>query len=130
MTLHRGDATLVQLPPGSAEVVLQSTVFSSLLDDGFQEQLARLMWTWVAPGGGVLWYDFTVNNPRNPDVRGVPRSRVKALFPDWQPTFARVTLAPPIGRALGRWAPALIPVASALPPLRTHLVAWLSKPAL
>ena len=30
----------------------------------------------LAPGGGVLWYDFTVNNPRNPDVRGVPMKRV------------------------------------------------------
>ena len=30
------------------------------------------MWAAVKPGGGVLWYDFTVDNPRNADVRGVP----------------------------------------------------------
>ena len=39
------------------------------------------MWRWVRPGGGVLWYDFTFDNPRNPDVRGVPLARVRELFP-------------------------------------------------
>jgi hypothetical protein len=63
-----GDASTLTLPPQSARLVLQSTVFSSLLDDAFQQRLADAMWSWVAPGGGVLWYDFTVDNPRNPDV--------------------------------------------------------------
>ncbi len=22
------------------------------------------MWRWVKPGGGVLWYDFTFDNPK------------------------------------------------------------------
>jgi len=54
----------------------------------------------VRPGGGVLWYDFTVNNPRNPDVRGVPIRRVRALFPQGRMQAQRVTLAPPIARAV------------------------------
>ena len=126
--LWAGDASVLAIEPGSVDIVMQSTVFSSLLDDAFQQQLAQAMWRWVAPGGGVLWYDFTVNNPRNRDVRGVPLRRVRALFPQAQVTARRVTLAPPIARLACRLHPNLYPVFNALPPLRTHVLAWLRKP--
>ena len=124
-----GDATGLALPTDGFDVVLQSTVFSSLLDDAFQQRLADAMWSWVRPGGGVLWYDFTVNNPRNPDVRGVPLARVRALFPRGTVHARRVTLAPPLARALCRVHPALYTVANGLPWLRTHVLAWIAKPA-
>ena len=128
VTLCGGDASLLDIAPASRHIVLQSTVFSSLLDDAFQQRLAMAMWRWVAPGGGVLWYDFTVNNPRNPDVRGVPLARVRQLFPQAHLASRRVTLAPPIARALCRLHPGLYPVANALPLLRTHVLVWLQKP--
>jgi SAM-dependent methyltransferase len=128
VTLWGGDATALDLPAASRDIVLQSTVFSSLLDDAFQQHLASTMWRWVAPGGGVLWYDFTVNNPRNHDVRGVPLARVRQLFPQACISAVRVTLAPPIARAACRLHPALYPVLGSLPLLRTHLLAWLHKP--
>ncbi|MBP8145410.1 MAG: class I SAM-dependent methyltransferase [Inhella sp.] len=127
--LLAGDATQLALPPASFDIVQQYTVFSSLLDDAFQQRLADAMWRWVRPGGGVLWYDFTVDNPRNRDVRGVPLQRVRALFPQATVHARRVTLAPPLARALCRVQPALYGVFNALPPLRTHLLAWLGKPA-
>jgi SAM-dependent methyltransferase len=123
-----GDATALELPDASFDVVFQSTVFTSILDDGLAERLARLMWRLLRPGGAVLWYDFTIDNPRNPDVRGVPASRVASLFPEGEMTTWRVTLAPPIGRLvapLGGWAYRAL---AAIPPLRTHLVAWVRKP--
>ncbi len=129
VSLHAGDASQLPIAAGSQHIVLQSTVFSSLLDDGFQQQLATAMWRWVAPGGGVLWYDFTVNNPRNRDVRGVPLARLRQLFPQGVITHRRVTLAPPLARPLCRLHPGLYPVANALPLLRTHLLAWVGKPA-
>ena len=109
--------------------MLQSTVFSSLLDDAFQQRLADAMWSWLKPGGAVIWYDFTVNNPRNADVRGVPVARVRALFPQAHITHHRVTLAPPLARAVCRVHPALYGVFNSLPLLRTHVLAWLAKPA-
>jgi SAM-dependent methyltransferase len=126
--LWAGDASTLPIAPASQDIVLQSTVFSSLLDAGFQQQLATAMWRWVAPGGGVLWYDFTVNNPRNPDVRGVPLARLAQLFPQGRIHARRVTLAPPLARALCRIHPALYSVANALPLLRTHVLAWVAKP--
>ena len=128
VTLWGGDASALAIKPGSQHIVFQSTVFSSLLDDAFQQQLAEAMWRWVAPGGGVLWYDFTVNNPRNPDVRGVPLKRVRALFPQAVVTARKLTLAPPIARAVCRLSPALYPLFNALPLLRTHVLVWLQKP--
>jgi len=130
LALHAGDALQLDLPVDSQDAVFVSTVFSSLLDDAFQQRLAAAMWRWVKPGGGVLWYDFTVDNPRNPDVRGVPLARVRALFPDGRVQARRITLAPPIARAVSRVHPALYTLCNALPPLRTHVLAWIGKTSL
>ncbi len=128
LALHGGDATVAPIAPGSQDLVLAATVFSSVLDEGVQARLAQAMWSWLRPGGAVLWYDFTVNNPRNPDVRGVPLSRVRALFPGATIDARRVTLAPPLARPLCRLHPLLYPVVNAVPLLRTHRLAWIEKP--
>jgi len=128
VVLMQGDASLAKLPDESEDIVLQSTVFSSLLDAPFQWRMAQTMWRWVRPGGGVLWYDFTVDNPRNPDVRGVPVARIRELFPTGRVQCQRVTLAPPIARRVCALHPSLYPVFNALPLLRTHVLAWIEKP--
>ena len=128
LSLVEGDALQLTLPAASQDIVFVSTVFSSLLADAFQQRLADAMWRWVQPGGGVLWYDFTVDNPRNPDVRGVPLHRLRALFPQGRVQAQRVTLAPPIARAVTGVHPGLYPVFNALPMLRTHVLAWVGKP--
>ena len=125
--LHEGDASVFSLVDASVDVAVQFTVFSSILDDGLQQRLAEAMWRWLRPGGAVLWYDFTVDNPRNPDVRGVPLARVKALFPQARLLARRVTLAPPLARAVTRVHPALYTVFNTLPALRTHLLCWIAK---
>jgi len=127
--LECGDASTAAVEPASVDIVLASTVFSSLLDDAFQQRLAAAMWRWLRPGGGVLWYDFTVDNPRNPDVRGVPAARIRALFPEARLESRRLTLAPPLARAVCRLHPGLYTLFNALPPLRTHLLCWLQKVA-
>jgi SAM-dependent methyltransferase len=124
-----GDALSLPDADASMDIVLQSTVFSSLLDDAFQARLAQAMWRRVKPGGGVLWYDFTFDNPNNADVRGVPLARVCELFPEAAMQHRRVTLAPPIARAVCRVHPALYTVLNMVPLLRTHVLCWLAKPA-
>lgn len=123
-----GDACTAPVALGSVDIVFQSTVFSSLLDASYQHQLADRMWSWVKPGGAILWYDFCVDNPRNPDVAGVPMRRVRQLFPQAQADGLRVTLAPPVARGVCRLHPSLYRVFNALPWLRTHRLLWLSKP--
>ena len=127
--LHLGDAVAAPIAEASQDLVLQATVFSSILEDAAQQALARAMWRWLRPGGAVLWYDFVINNPRNPDVRGVPLKEVKSLFPEAEVDAVRVTLAPPLARAVCRLHPWLYPVFNALPVLRTHRLLWLGKAA-
>lgn len=121
--LLAGDASQAEIAPASQDLVLQSTVFSSILDDALQQRLAEAMWAWLKPGGAVIWYDFTINNPGNPDVRGVPLARVLELFPRGRVTAQRVTLAPPLARAL----PAAYPLFNLIPWLRTHRLALIEK---
>ena len=127
VTLHVGDALQIELPAQSQHIVFVSTVFSSLLDDAFQQRLATAMWRWLKPGGAVLWYDFTMNNPRNADVRGVPLVRLRALFPHGRVQAQRLTLAPPLARRVCRVHPSMYGVFNALPWLRTHVLAWVEK---
>ncbi len=128
LTLLAGDACAAPLADASQDLVLQATVFSSLLDDGFQQALADAMWRWLKPGGAVIWYDFTVDNPRNRDVRGVPLARLRRLFPQGRVTARRVTLAPPLARAACRVHPFVHDALNLLPLLRTHVLAWVAKP--
>ncbi len=128
LRLVAGDASQADIAPGSQDLVMQSTVFSSVLDDGLQQQVAQAMWRWLKPGGAVIWYDFIVDNPRNPDVRGVPVRRMRALFPQGQAQVRRVTLAPPLARAVCRWHPGAYRVLNSLPFLRSHVLALIIKP--
>ena len=121
--LLAGDASTADVAPGSQDLVLQSTVFSSILDNALQQRVADAMWSWLKPGGAVVWYDFTVDNPRNRDVRGVPLQRVRELFPQGRFTARRVTLAPPLARAM----PAAYPLLNLLPFLRTHRLVLVEK---
>ncbi|MEO6407970.1 MAG: class I SAM-dependent methyltransferase [Burkholderiaceae bacterium] len=127
VALVEGDAVRLTLPAQSQDIVLVATVFSSLLDDAFQNALADAMWRWVRPGGGVLWYDLAFDNPRNADVRGMPLARVRALFPHAGIDARRVTLAPPLARVATRLNPTLYTVLNVVPWLRTHRLAWLGK---
>jgi len=130
VSLHCGDAAALAAEDGSFDVVYQSMMFSSILDDGLLVSVAQRMWRLAKPGGGVLWYDFTTGNPRNPDVRGLPVRRIRELFPaSGTPRIRRVTLAPPLARAAARISPVLYPLLNSLPLLRTHVLCWLPKPA-
>jgi hypothetical protein len=95
--------------------VVQSTVFSSILDAAMRAAVAAEMARVLAPGGVILWNDFFVDNPRNRAVRGIRRREVAALFPGMDVELRRVTLAAPIARAV---APRSQLAASALEALR------------
>ena len=124
--LIEGDACAAPVADASQQAVLAFTVFSSLLDPAYRQQFARTLWRWVAPGGGVLVYDFVVNNPHNPDVRKVPPAELRTLFPDARLHALRLTLAPPLARRLP--AVLIAPAARLAPFLRTHRLTWAVKP--
>jgi ubiquinone/menaquinone biosynthesis C-methylase UbiE len=121
-----GDACSLSLPSESFDVVYQSMVFSSVLNVEFQCQLAEKMWDLVKPGGAVLWYDFVFDNPKNPDVKGVPVRSIRGLFPQAKIIVRPITLAPIISRVVTKVHPLLYGFFN-VRPLRTHVLCWIEK---
>lgn len=128
VVIHTGDACELDLPDGTFDIVYQSTVFSSILEAGWQGAVADRMWSLVRPGGMVLCYEFIFDNPRNPDVRGITAGRFRELFPTGEIRRRRITLAPPISRRVCRVHPGLYSLFNLAPWLRTHMLCWIRKP--
>ena len=61
-------------------------------------------------------------------MRGVPLKRVRELFPQGQLHWQRVTLAPPLARAVCRLHPGAYSVFNCIPWLRSHVLAVIEKP--
>ncbi len=102
--LKCGSAARSELPSSHFDIVLQSTVFTSILDDVLKKQVANEMMRVVKPDGLILWYDFCFNNPSNSDVRGVKRAEIHRLFPACHIELKRITLAPPLSRRLASYS--------------------------
>lgn len=125
--LIKGNALDIELPNNKFDIVYQSMVFSSILDKNFKKDLAAKLYNLVKPGGGILWYDFIYNNPRNPDVKGVKLNEIKELF-GINPSFIKkITLAPPIARIVSKVHPFFYTLFNSMYIFRTHLLVWLKK---
>jgi SAM-dependent methyltransferase len=129
VALHAGSAGALPHESASFDVVLQVTLFTSVLDAAERARIAHEMVRVVKPQGLILWYDFRVDNPRNPDVRGVPAHEVRALFPDCRVELERLTLAPPITRALVPRARVLASLLARVPLLCSHLLGVITPPS-
>jgi hypothetical protein len=68
-----------------------------------------------------LWYDFAVNNPKNPNVRKVSRREIRRLFPTLNGEIKSVSLAAPLARLVAS-NQAVAAVLETVPILRTHLL--------
>lgn len=127
--LAAASAAALPFADGTFDVVLQSTVLTSVLDAAVRERIAGEMMRVLRPRGLVLWYDFLVDNPRNRDVRGVDRRELSRLYPGWKLDVRRVTLAPPVARFLAPRMWTLAAVLSAVPFLCTHFAGTLRRMA-
>jgi len=127
ITLRCQNAAELDYSSGTFDLVFQSTAFTSILSERMKAQIAREMLRVLRPGGTILWYDFTVNNTWNADVRGIPRREIRQLFPGCRFEFQKLTLAPPLGRRLARVSTFLYRALSALKIFDTHCLATIHK---
>ncbi len=125
--LRVGDAGDLPWADGTFQLVVASTVFTSVLDGDLRRLLAAEIGRVLRPGGALLWYDFRADNPRNRNVRGISRRQLRALFPELAGEVRSATLAPPLARFLAPRSHWLATTFEILPFLRTHLVAVLVK---
>lgn len=125
-TLLCEDASQLPFENESFDLLLVMTVFSSILDDHLRRLLAQEMLRVLRHGGSILWYDFHVNNPRNPDVRRVTDPEIRDLFSGCSVELHRITLAPPVGRAVA-YTPILYWLLSDALILCSHYLGWITR---
>lgn len=124
-----GEGARAPLRTGAFDLVLLSTVFTSILDEQLRQELAAEMMRLVSARGMILWYDFRYDNVANPDVRGIGTAKVRDLFKGWQVAFRSLTLAPPLVRRIAPMSWTACRLLSLIPPLRTHLLAVIRQPS-
>ena len=117
----------VRFPDGSFDVVFQFTVFTSILDPDLKRKVAAEMVRVLKHDGLIVWYDFHINNPSNPDVRGVKKQEIIRLFPGCTVELQRLTLAPPIARFVAPYSWLACELLQAIPCFRTHYLGAIRK---
>lgn len=122
-----GDASNLPWEKESFDLVNQSTVFTSILNGEMKRKIASEMIRVLKKQGVIIWYDFCFNNPKNPNVRGVKKSEIEQLFPGFKKKYSKITLAPPITRALAPYSLSLCGALEKLKFLNTHYLAVLYK---
>lgn len=127
--VHTGSAERIPEPDRSFDISLAFTLFSSVHDEETAEAIATEMFRVTKPGGLILVYDMRRDNPRNPAVHAVAVDDLRRWFPKCPLKVHSLTLAPPIARPIARWAPWLYGPLAAIPPLRSHHLVVMRRPA-
>jgi SAM-dependent methyltransferase len=127
MKIECENAASLDFPNESFDLIFQFTVFTSILDSELKRKVAAEMIRVVRRDGLIVWYDFHTNNPWNPDVRGVTKKEIIQLFPGCRVSLQRLTLAPPIARAVAPYSWLACELLQSVPWFRTHYLGAIRK---
>ena len=128
VTLLCRNAADLPFPAAAFDIVLQSTMFTSLLDPSLKRRIADEMVRVLKPAGVIVWSDFRVNNPWNHDVRGISKQEITALFPRCRVELRPTGLAPPLGRRLAEYSWLATYLLARVPWLCTHYLGVIQPP--
>lgn len=120
-----GDA--IPFRNGKFDVVLMCTVLSSVQSEAMRIRLGQEVERILRPGGAVLWYDLRWSNPWNRNIRGIRSRRLRSYFPTFALRLRSITVAPPLIRLTGAYAPRVYRILKHIPFLRSHLIGLLTK---
>jgi ubiquinone/menaquinone biosynthesis C-methylase UbiE len=127
--LFEADARGLPFAENAFDLVLASTVFSSILLDAVARDVATEIARVLRPEGALVWYDARYPTPWNENVRPYSLAHIRALFPGWTLRSASLTVLPPLARRLSFTTRLLYPVFAAAAPLRGRYLVVLRKPA-
>ena len=113
------DARSTPFADGSFDLVMQLTLFSSVLDPEIRLAIAREMRRILKPGGKILWYDMRVVRPDRPLV-ALGRAEIARLFPGCRLDLHPETLNPMISRITTKAPWTLSDMLSYVPGARSH----------
>jgi SAM-dependent methyltransferase len=127
--LAQANAVYLPFPSATYDIVLQSLLFTSILDPLMKQAVAGEMLRVLKPRGFILWYDYHVNNPWNPDVQGVKKTEIYRLFPGCRVKLQRIVLAPPLTRVLAPYSQLICSLLEKLRIFNTFYLGIFQKPA-
>lgn len=127
VTLQRMNGATLEFPDESFDLVLQSVVFTSVLDQKIRHRMAEEMLRVVKKTGFIIWYDFFVDNPWNQNVRGVRKTEITRLFPNCSIELERVSLLLPLAKFLAPWSWSACHLLSRLRLFNTHYLGLIQK---
>jgi ubiquinone/menaquinone biosynthesis C-methylase UbiE len=123
--LRVADARRLPFPGGSFDLVMQVTLFSSIVDAAIRDQAAAEMRRVLRPGGHILWCDMWVVRPDRPLV-AMPEREIRRLFPGCAADIRRAVLNPLIARQIAKTLPWLCDLLTNFPPFRAYNIALLT----
>jgi ubiquinone/menaquinone biosynthesis C-methylase UbiE len=112
----------------SVQLVVLSTVLSSILDPVMRRRVAAEAYRVISDDGIVLIYDIRLPSPANPNVRAIGKSELRALLPAACIRSNPMTLLPPLARSLCPIWPGLYPALARVRPLRSHYLSVVTRP--
>lgn len=127
MELRCENAANISYDNDSFDIVLCFTVFSSIIDQEMKQSIAKEIVRVQSPKGLVLWYDYHMNNPKNPDVKGVTKKEIHELFPDCEIKLKRIIPAPPLLRLIAPYSLILCYLLQKIIILNTHYLGTIRK---
>jgi ubiquinone/menaquinone biosynthesis C-methylase UbiE len=116
-------------PDRSFQVVLLSTVLSSIIDAATRRSVAEEAYRVTGDDGLLLVYDIRLPSPWNPNVIPIAKRDIRALLPSAQIQLQPITLLPPLARAVGDVWPRLYDPLVRIRPLRTHYLSIITRAA-
>ena len=128
--VHEGSAAAIPEADASFDLAFAFTLLSSVPDEETLSAICSELFRITRPGGLILVHDMRRENPRNPAVHPIDGDDIRRWFPQCPVKAQSCTLAPPIARPVGRYVPWLYGPLVALPPLRTHTIYTVRRPAL
>jgi ubiquinone/menaquinone biosynthesis C-methylase UbiE len=115
-------------PDQSVQLVVLSTVLSSILDPATRRRVAAEAYRVTGRDGLLLIYDIRLPSPANRNVRPIGKKELRGLLPAACVRARSITLLPPLARTVCRAWPALYEPLARVAPLRSHYLSIVTRP--
>lgn len=121
------DGAHLPFPDETFDVIVLSTMMTSVPDDGTRRSVASEVVRTLKTGGAMLWYDMRMPNPRNKATRAIGRAELEKMFAPLSGEIRSLTVVPFVARRLGRLSVRGYAMLRRIPLMRAHLAACLVK---
>jgi SAM-dependent methyltransferase len=109
LRLQCSDASSLEFPDGTFDIVQESMMFLQMTDQELEKKVAQQMIRVTKPGGHLLLSDWRYGKPGIAEFKPMNRERIARLFNVGSQTIVRKTfpgsLVPPVGRFFSKNLP-------------------------